>query len=112
MSTPWSWSRGSRRQVDKVRWSQKVMGMGWGTDKRGKEKRKERERKEGRSYHDLTPLLCHYVSEWRSSSSMLRVVQGGRSRGGGGMWGVRVSEMEFLNYCWGMDLRMGKPHVV
>ncbi len=22
------------------------------------------------------------------------------------MWGVRVSEMEFLNYCWGVDLSM------
>src|SRR5258708_989884 len=48
MSTPWSWSRGGRRQVDKVRWSQKVMEMGQSTDKGGK----RRERKEGRSYHD------------------------------------------------------------
>src|SRR5258705_12099073 len=39
MSTPWSWSGGSRRQADKVRWSQKVMEMGWGTDKDKKGKK-------------------------------------------------------------------------
>src|SRR5258707_3768560 len=100
MSTPWSWSGGGRRQVDKVGWSQKVTEMGWGTDK------------EGRLYHDITPLLCHYVSEWHSSSSMLRVVQGSQSGGRGGTWGVRVSEVEFLNCCWGMDSQMGEPHVV
>src|SRR6266436_1332781 len=108
MSTPWSWSGGGRRQVDEVGWSQKVMEMGRGTDKGGK----RQERKEGRSYHDITPLLCHYVSEQHSSSLMSRAAQGGRSGGRGGMWGVRVSEMEFLNYCQGMDLQMGKPHVV
>src|SRR5258708_17738695 len=100
MSTPRSWSGGSGRQADKVRWSQKMMEMEQGRDKGGK----RWERKEGRSYHDITPLLCHYILEWHSSSSMLRVVQGGQSGGRGGMWGVRVSEMEFLNYCQGMDL--------
>src|SRR5258707_15104475 len=39
MSTPWSWSRGSRRQVDKVRWSRKVTEMGQGTDKDEKGKK-------------------------------------------------------------------------
>src|SRR5258706_12662206 len=39
MSTPRSWSGGGGRQVDKVRWSQKVMEMGWGTDKDGKGKK-------------------------------------------------------------------------
>src|SRR5258707_11604384 len=100
MSTPQSWSRGGRRQADEVRWSWKVTEMGQGTDKGGK----RRERKEGRSYHDITPLLCHYISEWCSSSLMSRAVQGGWSRGRGGTWGVRVLEMEFLNYCQGMDL--------
>src|SRR5260221_1430103 len=33
MSNPQSWSRGSRRQLDEVGWSQKVMEMGQGTDK-------------------------------------------------------------------------------
>src|SRR5260221_6502575 len=33
MSTPQSWSGGSGREVDEVGWSQKVMEMGWGTDK-------------------------------------------------------------------------------
>src|SRR5258708_5821350 len=108
MSTPQSWSGGGGRQVDEVRWSWKVMEMGWGTDKGGK----RQERKEGRLYHDITPLLCHYILERHSSSLMLRAVRGGQSGGRGGMWGVRVSEMEFLNYCWGMDLQMGKPHVV
>src|SRR5258708_115464 len=108
MSTPWSWSRGSGRQADKVRWSQKVMEMGQGTDKGGK----RQERKEGRLYHDITPLLCHYISEQHSSSLMSRAVRGGWSGGRGGMWGVRGSEVEFLNYCQGMDLQMGKPHVV
>src|SRR5258708_29267191 len=65
--------------------------------------RQRQERKGGRSYHDITPLLCHYISEQCSSSSMLRVARGGQSGGRGGMWGVRVSEVEFLNYCWGMD---------
>src|SRR6266436_3930431 len=105
MSTPQSWSGGGGRQVDEGRWSWKVMEMGWGTDK-------GEERNERRSYHDITPLLCHYVSEWHSSSSMSRAVRGGQSGGRGGTWGVRVSEVEFLNYCWGVDSRMGEPHVV
>src|SRR5258708_38382180 len=96
MSTPRSWSRGSGRQADEGRWSWKVTEMGQGTDKG--EKRKER-----RLYHDITPLLCCYISEQHSSSSMLRAVRGGRSGGRGGTWGVRVLEVEFLNYCWGMD---------
>src|SRR5258707_14807663 len=39
MSTPRSWSRGSRRQADEVRWSRKVMEMGQGTDKDEKGKK-------------------------------------------------------------------------
>src|SRR5258708_8570303 len=39
MSTPQSWSGGSRRQVDEVRWSQKVTEMGQGTDKDEKGKK-------------------------------------------------------------------------
>src|SRR5258708_7127195 len=75
-------------------------GDGVGHRQRGKETR----RKEGRLYHDITPLLCHYVSEQHSSSLMLRAVRGGQSRGRGGMWGVRVSEMEFLNSKWGSHM--------
>src|SRR5258708_2465722 len=55
MSTPQSWSRGSRRQADEVRLSQKVMEMGRGTDKGGK----RQERKKGRSYHDTSKNLSH-----------------------------------------------------
>src|SRR5258708_16205095 len=64
--------------------------------------RQRRERKERRSYHDITPLLCHYISEWRSSSSMSRAVRGGQSGGRGGTWGVSVRE-------W---LRPGTYHVL
>src|SRR5258708_23589237 len=39
MSTPWSWSGGGRRQVDRVGWGQKVAEMGWGTDKDEKGKK-------------------------------------------------------------------------
>src|SRR5258708_23943352 len=101
MSTPQSWSGGGGRQADEVRWSWKVTEMGWGTDKGGK--RQERKH-EGGSYHDITPLLCRYISEQRSSSVMSRAVRGGRSGGRGGTWGVRVLEVEFLDYCQGIHL--------
>src|SRR5258705_400591 len=39
MSTPRSWSGGGRRQADEVGWGQKVMEMGWGTDKDEKGKK-------------------------------------------------------------------------
>src|SRR5258708_5206711 len=39
MSTPQSWSRGSRRQVDEVGWGRKVTEMGRGTDKDKKGKK-------------------------------------------------------------------------
>src|SRR5258708_33409938 len=73
-------------------------GDGDGVGDRQGEKRKER-----RLYHDITPLLCCYISERCSSSSMLRAARGGQSGGGGRMWGVRVLEVGFLNYCWGID---------
>src|SRR5258708_13795537 len=58
MSKTWGWNGGSRRQADKVRWSQKVMEMGQGTDKGGK----RQERKEGRSYHDtMLPAMWQGV---------------------------------------------------
>src|SRR5260221_171217 len=41
---------------------------------------------EGRLYHDITPLLCHYISEWCSFSMTSEVVQGGWSGGRGGVW--------------------------
>src|SRR5258708_3499057 len=53
MSTPWSWSGGGRRQVDKVGWGWKVMEMGWGTDK------DEKGKKGGRT---MTPTVCHCCS--------------------------------------------------
>src|SRR5258707_1088293 len=69
MSTPWSWSGGGRRQVDEVGWSQKVMEMGWGTDKGGK----RQERKKGRLYHDITPLLCCYIVDREKLRAMLLI---------------------------------------
>src|SRR5258707_8979653 len=58
MSTPQSWSRGSRRQVDEVGWTWKVTEMGQGTDKG----RKRQEREEGRSYHD-SPYIPDEIAE-------------------------------------------------
>ena len=48
------------------------------------------------AYHDITPLLCHYISEWHSTSLMLGVAGcswGGSSRG---VWGIGVLEVEVL----------------
>src|SRR5258707_13866986 len=67
---------------------------------------------EGRLYHDITPLLCHYVSEWHSFSMMSEAVQGGQSGGGGGAWGIRVLEGKILYSCWGVDVSVGDPHII
>src|SRR5258708_21519239 len=64
-------------------------GRGWRQPEVGREG-------EGRSFHDITPLLCHYVSEQHSFSMMLEVVQGGWSGGRGGAWGIRVLEVKIL----------------
>ena len=80
--------------MDRVRWSQR-----W-------------KRKEERSYHDITPLLCNYISEWCSFSSMMGVAQGSQSGGGGGAQSIRVLEVELLNHSWGMDFSMGEPHAI
>ena len=75
-----------------------VIGDGWGhVDK---------------AYHDITPLLCCYISEWCSTSLMSGAVQcswGGSSRG---VWGTGVLEVEFLYNGWGVDLCVGEPHVI
>ena len=67
---------------------------------------------EGRLYHDITPLLCHYISQWHSFSMMSEAVRGGQSGGRRGVWGIGVLEVEFLYSGWGMDLRMREPHVI
>src|SRR5258707_11973640 len=67
---------------------------------------------EGRLYHDITPLLCCYISEQHSFSMMLEVVQGGRSGGRGGAWGIGVLEVKVLYSCWGMDISVGEPHII
>ena len=67
---------------------------------------------EGRSYHDITPLLCCYVSEQHGFSMTLEAVRGGQSGSRGGVWGIRVLEVEFLYSGWGMDLRVREPHVI
>ena len=89
-----SWCGGGRGQADGVRWSQR------------------QKRKEERSYHDITPLLCHYVLEWCSFSLMMEVAQGSQSGGGRGAQGIRVLEVELLDHSWGMDFSMGEPHVI
>src|SRR5258705_9131618 len=48
-----SWSRVEAEGVER-RWGQRWPGV----SREG----------EGRSYHDITPLLCHYISEWHSFS--------------------------------------------
>src|SRR5258708_27826251 len=67
---------------------------------------------EGRSYHDITPLLCHYVSEWHSFSTMSEAARGGWSGGRGGVWGIRVLEVKILYSCWGMDVSVGEPDII
>ena len=51
---------------------------------------------EVRLYHDITPLLCRYISEQRRASSTSKGTRGTLSGGRGGVWGIRVLEMEFL----------------
>ena len=67
---------------------------------------------EGRSYHDITPLLCHYVSERCSFSMMLEAAQGGWSGGRGGAWGIGVLEVKILYSWWGVDISVGEPHII
>ena len=69
-------------------------------------------RKEERLYHDTTPLLCCYISEQHRFSSMMEVAQGSQSRGGRGVWSIRVLKVEFLDHGWGVDFSMGEPHVI
>ena len=79
------------------RWSEMVGGMRTRADK---------------AYHDITPLLCWYISEQCSASLTSRAVgcsQGGSSRG---VWGIRVLEVEFLYSGWGVDFSVGEPHVI
>src|SRR5258708_25403083 len=89
MGVVWSWHGGVGGQADGVGWSQR-----W-------------KRKEERSYHDITPLLCCYISERHSFSLMMEAVQGSWSGGGRGVWSIRVLKVEFLDHGWGMDLSMG-----
>jgi len=67
---------------------------------------------EVRLYHDITPLLCRYVSERRRASSTSKGTWGTLSGGRGGVRGIRVLEVEFLYSGWGVDLRVGEPHVI
>src|SRR5260221_1501785 len=64
------------------------------------------------AYHDITPLLCHYILERHSASLTLGVAQCSWSGSSGGVWGIRVLEVEFLYNSRGMDLRVGEPHVI
>src|SRR5258705_1781287 len=63
-------------------------------------------------YHDITPLLCRYVSERHSASLMSGAVRCSWSGSSGGVWGIGVLEVEFLYNGWGVDLRVGEPHVI
>src|SRR5258707_15764120 len=65
-----------------------------------------------RAYHDITPLLCHYISEWHSASLMSGAARCSWSGSSGGVWGIGVLEGEFLYNSWGVDLCVGEPHVI
>src|SRR5258708_202843 len=95
-------------EAEEVEWRQKRWsGCRWGQRQLGVGREVE-----GRSYHDITPLLCCYILEWCSFSMTLEAAQGGRSGGRGGVWGIGVLEVEFLYSGWGMDLHMREPHVI
>src|SRR6266436_2367933 len=64
------------------------------------------------AYHDITPLLCHYVLERCSASLTLGAVRCSWSGRSGGVRGIRVLEVEFLCNGWGVDLHVGEPHVI
>ncbi len=64
------------------------------------------------AYHDITPLLCRYVSEQRSTSLTLGAARCSWSGRSGGVRGIGVLEVEFLYNSWGMDLCVGEPHVI
>src|SRR5258705_6830882 len=81
-------------------------------DRDGAGDRQRQERKEGRSYHDISPLLCCYILEQCSASLMLGVAQCSWSGSSRGVWGIRVLEVEFLYNGWGVDLCVGEPHVI
>src|SRR5258708_8136868 len=63
-------------------------------------------------YHDITPLLCRYVSEQHSTSLTSGAVRCSWSGSSRGVWGIGVLEVEFLYNGWGMDLCVGGPHVI
>ena len=75
-------------EADEVRQKRSVEGGFPGGADKGETKGK---RARGKSYHDITPLLCRYVSEQCSSSLMSRVARA--SSGSGGSWRIRVSEV-------------------
>src|SRR5258708_23404426 len=64
------------------------------------------------AYHDITPLLCCYISERHSASLTLGAARCSWSGSSGGVWGIGVLEVEFLYNGWGMDLCVGGPHVI
>ena len=63
-------------------------------------------------YHDITPLLCCYISERCSASLTLGVARCSWGGSSGGVWGTGVLEVEFLYNGWGVDLHVGEPHVI
>src|SRR6266436_8618644 len=64
------------------------------------------------AYHDITPLLCRYISEQHSASLTSGAARCSQSGSSGGVWGIRVLEVEFLYNGWGVDFCVGEPHVI
>ncbi len=55
------------------------------------------------AYHDITPSLCHYISEWHSPVSVLLAAGcGWVSR-----WSIRMFKVKFMNGNRGMDISVG-----
>src|SRR5258708_39408082 len=63
-------------------------------------------------YHDITPLLCRYISERHSASLTSGAARCSQSGSSGGVWGIGGLEVEFLYNGWGVDFHVGEPHVI
>src|SRR5260221_4449252 len=104
-SMHWSWSG---VEAEEAEWRRKRWSGGRGS-RRWLEVGREGE---GRSYHDITSLLCCYVLERHGFSMMSEAVRGGWRGSRGGGWGIGGLEVEILYSSLGMDLCMREPHVI
>src|SRR5260221_14075000 len=78
-----------------------MIGDGWG-----------RADEADKAYHDITPLLCCYILEWRSASLTSGAVRCSWRRCSRGMWGIGGLEGECLYNSWGVGPRVGEAQVI